>query len=548
MYLYEGHLSSIDELNGGNVIASANHYCDWADADMIEIECDNIIIGDLVGEYTLATVAHCNENWEYYYDEDNDEWRYELNETSPYDCDDWGDFSHDIMSDHGESHTEYIDGSVDRDSFGMFHHPDCDDYIIESCEGQEFVLYHYYGLTVPTGGIDDTLISGAWECYYEYDGSPYYCYSASVALYVYDGYADLNGSDEDWYDGVIIASNQGFDDNYDTEGYNCMAPDGFNNTCRYSRLHLELDEGHYTIVTATTYTWHHGIEYGSYWLNDSYPFYSHSAILEDSYWVNEDSGGRDISGVSVDDNGNIITDFTQAFETDGDGDDIWIHHEALRDDGAWDYIDSTGLDNGDTHESFTCWRDSWCDGWDGESTLRITLFAYDNYTVAHWNPSTPDLLEFVDPEWRQGANRGHFPYADWECSYCDDDDDYYDEEDYYNSMWMENITMYFDGEITAEVAAENIVIVTALMEEAGMFDMDYDDMEGWNEYDYCEWEGPTDDVSWSCYFDADGTLEYQTWWYYCEVYTDDDGSERWVCTDNFGGDPDFEFSTEGGLS
>ena len=107
----------------------------------------------------------------------------------------------------------------------MFNHPDCDDYIIESCEEQEFVLYHYYGLTVPTGGIDDTLISGAWECYYEDDGSPNYCYSESVALYVYDGYADLNGSDEDWYDGVIIASNQGFDDNYDTEGYNCMAPE-----------------------------------------------------------------------------------------------------------------------------------------------------------------------------------------------------------------------------------------------------------------------------------------------------------------------------------
>ena len=544
LYLYEGHLSR-DELNDGNVIAQQNSYCDWADEDMIEIECDSIIIGDLVGEYTLATVAHCDENWEYYYDEDNDDWRYELNETSPYSCNDWGEFSHELMSDHGESHTEYINGSVSQDSFIIFNHPTCDDYIIESCEEQEFVLYHYYGITVPTGGIDDTLISGAWECYYEGGGSPYYCHSASVALYVYDGYADLNGSDEDWYHGVIIESNQGFDDNYDTEGYNCMAPEEFNNTCRYSRLHLELDEGHYTIVTATTYTWHHGIEYGSYWLNDSYPFYSHSAILENSYWVNEDSGGRDISGVSVDDNGNITTDFTQAFETDGDGDDIWIRYEALRDDGAWDYLDSTGLDNGDTHESFTCWRDYWCDDWDGESTLRITLFAYGNYTVVHWNPSTPDLLEFVDPEWRQGANRGHFPVAEEECSYCDDDY-YYDEEEYYNSMWMENITMYFGGEITAEEAAENIAIVTALMEEAGMFDMDYVDMEGWSEYDYCEWEGDdfAGDTRWYCadeYEEYEESGNFDNWWYYCEVYTDDDDSERWVCTDNFGQDPDFAF-------
>ena len=546
LYLYEGHLSSMDELNDGNVIAKENYYCDWADEDMVEVECDSIIFGDLVvEEYTLATVSHCNENWESYYDEDNDEWRYELNETSPYDCDYWGEFSHEIMSDHGESHTEYIDGSVDQDSFGMFNFPDCDDFIIESCDEQQFVLFAYYGITVPAGSVvDDYLISGAWECYsHDEDDEPEHCYTASTALYVYDGYYDFNESDEEWYDGDLIASNHGFDGNYDTEGYDCMAP--LDTPCRYSRLHLELSEGYYTIVTATTYTHSTGIEYGTYWQNGT--SWDSSGILEGSYWTNEDSGGRDISAVSVDDNGNIVTNFTQAFETDGDGNDIWIRYEASNTSGGWDYIDSLGLDNGGTHENFTCWRDYWCNEWDGESTLRITLYAYGNYTVAYWNSSTPNLLEFVDPEWHQGDDRGHFPYAEWECSYCDDDD-YYDEEDYYNSMWMENITMYFDGEITAEVAAENIVIVTTMMDDAGLFDMvedDYDDMEDWNEYDYCEWEGDNfgGDTRWYCADEYEEGGDFDNWWYYCEVYNDDDDSERWVCTDNFGGDPNFEFST-----
>jgi len=551
LYLYDGHLSSIDELNDGNVIARENHYCDWADEDMIEVECDNIILGDLQGEYTLATVSYCDENWEYYYDEDNDEWMYVLNETSPYYCNYWGDFSHELISYHGESHTEYINGSVDQDSFGMFNRPDCDDFIIESCEGPQFVLFNYYGITVPTGEyIDDYLISGAWECYY-YDerSEPSYCYPASTSLYLYDGYADFNGSDEEWYDGVLIDSNRGFDDNYDTEGYNCLAP--LDSSCIYSRLHLELSEGYYTIVTATTYTYETGIGYGNYWLNDTYSSapYSSSSILENSYWDNEWSGGRDISAVSADEEGNITVNFTQAFETDGNSSDIWIEFYYWNDEWQeWYYLNSDGFYDYDTLTNFTCGFNC-SEGWDGESEIMIRLYAYGNHTVVHWSSVTGNL-EFVDPEFHQGDDRHHFPYAEWECIYDCEDDPY----DYFDQEFAFNFSQYISGDWTASEVAQNVVKLMRDMDDLGMWTSDADDdgvpAVGWNDeaYHYCEWEGePDDNDRWSCYNDEGGngtSIGYQTWWYYCEHYTDDDGTDIWICTDSFGQHPNYEFFAE----
>ncbi|MDP7329061.1 MAG: DUF3592 domain-containing protein [Candidatus Thalassarchaeaceae archaeon] len=54
----------------------------------------------------------------------------------------------------------------------------------------------------------------------------------------------------------------------------------------------------------------------------------------------------------------------------------------------------------------------------------------------------------------------------------------------------------------------------------------------WFTYEQCEWEGhPEDDNRWSCYYDYDGTTEYEAWWWYCEHRAN---QTIWRCTDDFG--------------
>lgn len=67
----------------------------------------------------------------------------------------------------------------------------------------------------------------------------------------------------------------------------------------------------------------------------------------------------------------------------------------------------------------------------------------------------------------------------------------------------------------------------------------------WVMYTQCEWEGePEDDNLWSCYYpllDGTGSVEYDTWWYYCEQHVE------WYCTDELGDEissPDNQNGTE----
>ena len=55
---------------------------------------------------------------------------------------------------------------------------------------------------------------------------------------------------------------------------------------------------------------------------------------------------------------------------------------------------------------------------------------------------------------------------------------------------------------------------------------------------YCEWEGNPDDEQdvWSCKDDA-SDLDWDTWWYYCELHGED-----WYCTDDYGQDSSHEYS------
>ena len=75
----------------------------------------------------------------------------------------------------------------------------------------------------------------------------------------------------------------------------------------------------------------------------------------------------------------------------------------------------------------------------------------------------------------------------------------------------------------------------------GMDDHD-DDSDGvsWEPYHggYCEWEGNPDDEQdvWSCKDDA-SDLDWDTWWYYCELHGED-----WYCTDDYGQDSEYQHS------
>ena len=64
----------------------------------------------------------------------------------------------------------------------------------------------------------------------------------------------------------------------------------------------------------------------------------------------------------------------------------------------------------------------------------------------------------------------------------------------------------------------------------------------WRSYydGYCEWEGNPDDGEdrWSCEEDA-SLSEWDNWWYYCELHDED-----WFCTDEYGQDPNYEYSAD----
>ncbi|MEC8913742.1 MAG: EF-hand domain-containing protein, partial [Candidatus Thermoplasmatota archaeon] len=70
-----------------------------------------------------------------------------------------------------------------------------------------------------------------------------------------------------------------------------------------------------------------------------------------------------------------------------------------------------------------------------------------------------------------------------------------------------------------------------------------DDIYWMDYYDgYCEWEGDADgeENAWYCKHSEDDE-DWDTWWYYCEDHEDD----GWHCTDDFGQNEDYEYTSGG---
>ena len=195
---------------------------------------------------------------------------------------------------------------------------------------------------------------------------------------------------------------------------------------------------------------------------------------------------------------------------------------------------------------------------DDRAMFHNHIASEDNETSFGWENDLHNAYYEYDQGNRtlvSGDERIHMPKADYpEYDDHDDHDDDHDDDRYHVMMaLMENFTAYEDEDMTAPEAADNVVELIYLMAEMGVFDDDHDDHDGddhgdhmeWNEFSYCKWEG--DDFSgpdnWYC--DEDGDMEdFEDYWHYCEVYSDDDGTDRWVCTDDFGQNPDYEHSVD----
>ena len=120
-------------------------------------------------------------------------------------------------------------------------------------------------------------------------------------------------------------------------------------------------------------------------------------------------------------------------------------------------------------------------------------------------------------------------------------------EDYDGMTSTSSITI-----LDAEAAGQLLVNDETLVEHALPFTLspmggdDHDDHDdddvSWEPYHggYCEWEGNPDDEEdvWSCKDDA-SDLDWDTWWYYCELHGED-----WYCTDDYGQDSEYENSAD----
>ena len=192
-----------------------------------------------------------------------------------------------------------------------------------------------------------------------------------------------------------------------------------------------------------------------------------------------------------------------------------------------------------------------------EGTYVVVTAGYSSYSenayyLNHMVTRDGDIIETWDGElWGSyysggenvtivlGDARTYLPSAH---EFDDDDGDYYG--------WLNDVisalASHKDGTMTASEAADSIVATIYEADEEGLLGGGGGDgHHHWESYDggHCEWEGEADNQenAWYCKYSEEDEY-WDNWWYYCEVYYDDDGSERWVCTDDFGQDSDYEFS------
>ena len=117
----------------------------------------------------------------------------------------------------------------------------------------------------------------------------------------------------------------------------------------------------------------------------------------------------------------------------------------------------------------------------------------------------------------------------------------------YEQSVLDNLSEIFASHDEDDSGELEISELDGFISEVDLYFELLDDDDGevdWEIYrnGYCEWEGgfgidaEDPENAWYCKDSADDE-EWDTWWYYCELRGSD-----WYCTDDYGQDPDFEFS------
>ena len=520
VFLFESTVTADDIINddwydGEVFLGRVQHWCDYAD-NGIEIVCSDMLMVDLdAGDYTTVATSHCYNDWT---DEDDDG----EDDSDDIECV-GGDYT--LTLDSYSNEPLVISGMIDESQIMSM-----PGHYWESTS-MEFVMHETHTFTVDESGFTGVFASASARCYeYDEDDNCVWSSGENTAIYLYE-----NEFHPEMPHNILVASS--YADEYEWMNKGIYLSDLCDfDYCSYSAFEVDLTEGSYVIVTTSAYTHSEGATYvNAVYDNTGTVLSSWDGTLEPSYVENVESGNTDISAVTTNQNEegiDIIVEFSEAFETDGEGNDMWIDfHYWQNEYDEWWYLDSTGLDNGDTHSNFTCWGNVWCDEWDGESLLKIKLYVNGNYTTVIWDVNS-DELQYQYPVTYYGTDRVHMPSA-WEYENHDDDDD-----QLFMDI-MEIVTAYQNGDYEfAEDAANAVIDLIRQADQEGFFN---DGNGRWNEYTYCEWEGDDweGDERWYCTYNTDSTFGFDDWWYYCEIH-----ESMYQCTDDFGQHPEYEYSTD----
>ena len=261
------------------------------------------------------------------------------------------------------------------------------------------------------------------------------------------------------------------------------------------------------------------------------------------------------SGDTDGDNLLSLDEFTQLLESTGDdGDD---GNGAPTPEEAMESVDA----NGDGYMSYQEFEDAWESDPENpelDSEEVATLFDdcdYDDNDLI----DIDEMQCFVDGI---GAMLGGFGDDDGGdenpeqmFDYMDTDDDGYlslqDLIDYLNNEAEQNgeepmssedeegtANWFYSGDTDGDDLLSLDEFTQLVEESTGNDDV------SWMDYDsgYCEWEGQVDgeENAWYCKYSEDDE-DWDTWWYYCEDHEDD----GWHCTDDFGQNEDYEWTSGG---
>jgi len=278
VFLYTGSFADVPD-STENLVGAAVDVCGYADeTTKVDIHCESTWEGLLAaGDYTVVTAGTCYYEWT---DEDGDG---EYDESDELTCHDYGDYTLVITNETGDVVDE-IDGTVEYDlnhTMVMTH----EHYDLREESSNSFPLYDTHAFTVGTDGFNGAIVSAQYQCYdHDDDGVDDDCYSADMALYLYEGsfdpadtYANILGSNDDVWD----------------DGLDCPVGDEPEYFCMYSRLEVELSAGDYVVVTAGYDTWSEGYYVNDIVTDDGTIIESWDGKLKGYYWDCCDDDGNE---------------------------------------------------------------------------------------------------------------------------------------------------------------------------------------------------------------------------------------------------------------